>query len=168
MKLINACTDILDQLELVIEHVKDEHFSLPIATLNNSTIGQHMRHTLEFFTCLMQHHQTGVINYDKRDHDTVIESQRTVALELIKELKKFVAHTNEDKALILEANYSIDEDETMQINTNYFRELTYNIEHAIHHMAIIKIGLKEVAPYVTIPDHFGVATSTIKYQKGAA
>lgn len=168
MKLIHACTEILEQLESVIEELTDKDFTLRIPTLNNSTIGQHMRHTLEFFTCLMNHHDSGLINYDKRDHDTVIESDRMIALALIKDLKSFIIRINEDKPLTLEANYSLDKDETVLIKTNFFRELTYNIEHAIHHMAIIKIGLKEIAPYVVVPAHFGVAVSTIKYQKGTA
>ncbi|MEM6525437.1 MAG: DinB family protein [Bacteroidota bacterium] len=168
MKLVEACTDILGQLEAVIQDLKDNDFTLPIQTLNNSTIGQHMRHTLEFFTCLMNHHDKGVINYDKRDHDKVIESDRTIALALIQDLKNFIQDVKSDAPLKLEANYSMDRDETISIDTNLFRELTYNIEHAIHHMAIIKIGLKEVAPYVSIPSHFGIAVSTIKYQKGAA
>jgi hypothetical protein len=39
----------------------------------------------------------------------------------------------------------------------------YNVEHAIHHMALIKVGLKEVCPAVKIPADFGVAVSTVKY-----
>ncbi|MEM9858984.1 MAG: DinB family protein [Bacteroidota bacterium] len=168
MKLVKACTEILGQLEVIVEEIKNEDFSSPIDTLNNSTIGQHMRHTLEFFSCLMHNHKSGVINYDNRDHDRIIESDTTIALALIQDLKNFVTNIKSDVSLKLEANYSLEKEDTISISTNLFRELTYNIEHAIHHMAIIKIGLREVAPYVTIPAHFGVAVSTVKYQKGTA
>jgi hypothetical protein len=53
------------------------------------------------------------------------------------------------------------------MDTNYFRELTYNIEHAVHHMAIIKIGIREVANYVTLPADFGIAASTIRYKEAS-
>ena len=168
MKLVEACKDILGQLENVIYDLSDQHFTLPIETLNNSTIGQHMRHTLEFFTSLMNNHNSGLINYDNRDHDKVIESDRTIALELIRDLKGFISSIKEDRPLKLDACYSLDGNDVVTIDTNLYRELTYNIEHAIHHMAIIKIGLKEVATYVTVPSHFGVAVSTIKYQKDQA
>lgn len=168
MKLIKACKDILEQLETVIQQLDDNHFSEPVGTLNQSTIGQHIRHTLEFFACLMHNHATGTVNYDKRDHDRVIETDRTIALALVDDLKSFVTNIHNDTPLILEADYGLDSSEIVSINTNLFRELTYNIEHAIHHMAIIKIGLREIAPYVTIPPHFGLAVSTIKYQKGTA
>ncbi|MDX1476670.1 MAG: hypothetical protein R3301_03155 [Saprospiraceae bacterium] len=46
------------------------------------------------------------------------------------------------------------------------RELIYNIEHTIHHLAIIKIGLAIIAPDIPLPAHFGVAPSTVKYKQG--
>ncbi|MCG8385336.1 MAG: hypothetical protein MJA30_07335 [Cytophagales bacterium] len=168
MKLISACKDIFNQLESVIEHITQEDFTKEVDTLNYSTIGQHIRHTLEFFTCLAHHHTQGIVNYDKRDHDRMIESDKTIAGALIKDLYNFIDQNPKDTQLVLEANYSMVNEEPISIGTTYFRELAYNIEHAIHHMAIIKIGLKEVAPYVPIPAHFGVAVSTIRYQDGTA
>ena len=164
MKLTSACKDIFEQLESVLNHITEEDFTKKVATLNHSTIGQHIRHTLEFFTCLVHNHSRGTVNYDKRDHDRMIETDKTIAAALIKDLYSFIDQNPNDSDLVLEANYSLVEDESISIQTTYFRELAYNIEHAIHHMAIIKIGLKEVAPYVPIPDHFGVAVSTIRYQ----
>jgi len=34
----------------------------------------------------------------------------------------------------------------------------------VHHMAIMKIGLREVAGYVKLTSDFGIAASTIRYQ----
>ncbi|MEL7001972.1 MAG: DinB family protein [Bacteroidota bacterium] len=165
MKLIDACKDILGQLSSVIKSIEPEDFRKEVPNLNNSTVGQHIRHTLEFFTCLMNNHKTGFINYDERDHDKVIETDTLIAQAVIEDIIDFLNTSIEDKPLVLEANYSFGDETGTKINTNLHRELAYNIEHAIHHMAIIKIGLKEVASYIDIPGHFGVAVSTIKYQK---
>ena len=73
-------------------------------------------------------------------------------------------HTS-DYNLILEGNYRLEGESQFQIRSNYHRELAYNVEHAIHHMALIKIGVKENAPYVQLPDDFGIASSTIRYKK---
>lgn len=164
MNLNEACKDILVQLESVIKNLKEDDFFKPISALNQSTLGQHVRHTLEFFTCLIDNYESGIINYDKRDHDKVIETDPTVALAVIENLKQFLSKSLIDKELILEANYSFNDSPNSLIKTNFSRELAYNIEHAIHHMAIIKIGIKEIAPYINIDSHFGVAISTIKYQ----
>lgn len=165
MKLIDACKDILDQLSVVVRDIKEEDFRKEIPTLNNSTIGQHIRHTLEFFICLKKNSATGIINYDNRDHDHLIETDKQIALSIINELSSFFTSNNENKGLKLVANYCLNDDQVELIETNFLRELAYNIEHAIHHMAIIKIGVKEIAAYIKLPAHFGVAISTIKFQK---
>lgn len=165
MNLNEACKGILMQLGAVIRELNEEDFYKPISSLNNSTIGQHIRHTLEFFTCLIENFDKGIINYDNRDHDKVIESDPTVALGVINNIINFLEIPVNNKELILEANYNLDNTIITPIKTNLSRELAYNIEHAIHHMAIIKIGIKEIAPYIELPSHFGVAVSTIKYQE---
>ena len=167
MNLNEACKNILRQLEAVLNNIKEEDFKKPIPILNNSTIGQHIRHTLEFFTCLMHHCDNGIVNYDKRDHDKLIESDKDLALTVIQDIISFLDKSKVDTELVLEVNYSFSDEVLTKIKTNLSRELAYNIEHAIHHMAIIKIGLKEIANYIAVPSHFGVAVSTIKYQQQA-
>jgi hypothetical protein len=72
-----------------------------------------------------------------------------------------------DKEMILEASYSDVETEPLRIPTNYYREVAYNLEHTIHHMALIRVGIREVSS-VELPADFGVASSTIKYRKQCA
>lgn len=165
MKLTEACKDVLEQLAAVVREIEQEDFTKPVDLLNNSTIGQHIRHTLEFFICLKENLHTGVINYDQRNHDHIIESDKFAALGVIYDLKLFLDTNKNDFPLRLAVSYDLSRDDFEKIDTNYFRELSYNIEHAVHHMAIIKIGLKVTAPYVNIPSYFGVAVSTIKFQK---
>jgi hypothetical protein len=46
------------------------------------------------------------------------------------------------------------------------RELLYNLEHAIHHMALIQVAVRQAFPALTLPAHFGVAYSTVQHQAG--
>ncbi|TAG65626.1 MAG: DinB family protein, partial [Runella slithyformis] len=48
--------------------------------------------------------------------------------------------------------------------TTLSRELVYIAEHAIHHLAILKIALRAHFPDIALPVHFGVAYSTVQYQ----
>ena len=72
-----------------------------------------------------------------------------------------------DKALMLEANYDEHSGESFFIPTNYQREALYNLEHTIHHMALIRVGINEVST-LQVPQEFGVAASTIKHQNTCA
>ncbi|MEI9919232.1 MAG: DinB family protein [Bacteroidota bacterium] len=131
--------------------------------LSNSTIGQHLRHTIEFFLCLENGFREGLINYDKRAHDKLIETDKLIALSAIRRIRRFIVTTTNDCSLRLDVGYDRHSDDCVTIQTNYFRELTYNIEHAVHHMALIKIGIREVAGYVTLPADFGIAVSTLRH-----
>lgn len=160
-----ACFEILKQLENTVEQLQPIDFVKPSQALSNATVGQHLRHTLEFFLCLEKGFESGIINYDKREHDKLIESDKFLALATIGRIREFVEKQKSDKQLKLEVGYERHTENATSVSTNYFRELTYNIEHAIHHMAIMKIGVREVAPYVKLADHFGVAVSTVRYQE---
>jgi hypothetical protein len=164
MKLSTPCLQILEQLEQTVEQIHQDDFVKQSQTLSQATVGQHLRHTLEFFLCLEKGFESGLINYDRREHDKLIESDKYIAISTIARIRDFVLQNEIDKDLKLEVGYHADSDECVTIATNYYRELTYNIEHAIHHMAIMKIGVNEVAPYVKLADNFGVAVSTVRFR----
>jgi uncharacterized damage-inducible protein DinB len=168
MKLTTACCNILEQLTGLVEQITPEHFSMPVPALGNSTIGQHLRHTIEFFICLENGFEKGIVNYDKRQHDKTIENDKVIALATLASIKKFIQSHQADKLLKLEVSYDFKKEDFAEVQTNFTRELVYNIEHAVHHMAIMKIGIREVAPYISLPADFGIAASTIRYQEKAA
>lgn len=152
------------QLTDLLSKIDENDFSKPAEALGNSTIGQHVRHTLEFFLCFESGYGKGIINYDKRAHDKSIESDKYIALSAIEKIREFTS-TFVEKPLMLEVGYDLIEDHFTTIETTATRELVYNIEHAVHHMAIMKIGIREIASYVTLPTDFGIAASTIRYKE---
>jgi uncharacterized damage-inducible protein DinB len=168
MNISKACANILAQLTDMVSQLSEQDFVKPVDTLGNSTLGQHLRHTVEFFICLEKGFEPGVINYDKRAHDKLIETDKFIALSMLSKIDEFVRLQTTDKALKLEAAYDLDKEDFVTIETNYLRELVYNIEHAVHHMAIMKIGIREAAPYVKLAHDFGIAASTIRYQETVA
>lgn len=164
-QLYQAGKTILTQLADVVNQITEEDFRKPSTALSSSTVGQHLRHTLEFFICLEQGYELGIVNYDKRIHNKAMENDKDIALHTISQIQDFVITNQGDKALKLEVGYEPDSEECVTVETNYLRELTYNIEHAVHHMAIMKIGIREVADYVKLPAGFGVAVSTLRYKE---
>ncbi len=154
---------VLDQLVVVLDQMKADHYALNIQTLNAS-VSQHVRHILEFYICLFDGIQSGMINYDNRKRDPRIENDKAFTLQLIDEIKENISNqtTNDDLSLILK--YGEDESEAgIRLSTNYFRELSYNIEHTIHHLAIIKQTIIEHFNYVELPENFGIASSTVRF-----
>ena len=168
MEIVPACDNILEQMAEVIKQIDDKNYSKPSNTLHGSTIGQHFRHAIEFFECLKTGYNTGLISYDKRDHDRNIETSRILAIDVISRLRRFINGADSAKPLTLEVSYSPENNEGNKVATNMAREMVYNIEHVVHHMALVKIGIKELIPEFNIPHDFGVAISTIKYHRSQA
>lgn len=165
MDIKTACKSVLLQLDQVVNQIDHVDYSKPIEILSGSTLGQHIRHTIEFFICLQEGCLSGVVNYDKRRRDVTIEEDPERAKESIAGIRKFVDKIPEDFPLVLEVNYELNIEDIQTVQSNFIRELTYNIEHTVHHMAILKIGLADITPYVRVPKGFGVAVSTLRYRK---
>ena len=165
MSLHLSAINLLDQIKGVLSQLTDDQYKKPIPTLSNSSIGQHVRHTLEFFICLIDAKNDLKLNYDNRNHDRFIEEETHLAESVIHTIQEFLGKESEDTTLTLEANYEVDKEELLRIPSTFYRELAYNIEHAIHHMALIKIGIVTTFPSVKLAEHFGVASSTVRYQK---
>ena len=162
MQLQQAVQNVFVQLAETINQLTNEQYAQPCLSFNNATIGQHVRHTIELFQCLENGYETGVVNYEKRKRDLLIETNKDIAADLLHELFKNLG--KENKELQLESMYDDTSDELVVVTTNYYREIIYNLEHTIHHMALIRIGVKEVS-IVDLPEDFGVASSTIRYRK---
>ncbi|MEQ1555108.1 MAG: hypothetical protein ABL929_13065, partial [Ferruginibacter sp.] len=129
--------------------------------LNNSTIGAHTRHVIELFQCLFVGYENGIVNYEHRKRDVEIENENNYAISLIQDIIGNL--DKENKTLLLEGFFVENDNEILKVETNYFRELIYNLEHTIHHMALLRIGITEVSN-VQIPENFGVAPSTMLYR----
>lgn len=165
--LQDSAKNLLLQLQYVVSQCSDEDFVRPLSILSGSTFGQHVRHTLEFFICLFDASATESVNYDNRKHDQVIESDKALAQSVIKDIMQFIEVNNNDFELSFRANYSIEGGENVSTKSSFYRELSYNIEHTIHHMALLKVAILDSIHYVNLPEHFGVASSTVRYQSHA-
>jgi uncharacterized damage-inducible protein DinB len=162
-----SALQLLDQLKLAIGQLSSEQYQAPINILSDASIGQHLRHTLEFFICLFDAKNDGKLNYDNRRRDEYIAQDKDFALSVIQSIKDLLQKEDDDFPLLLEASYDLNRCELMTIKTNYHREIAYNIEHTIHHMALIKIGIGSIAEKVVLPENFGVAISTIRHNQNS-
>jgi hypothetical protein len=153
----NDLADALGQLT-------HSQYTTSCITLSGSSIGQHVRHVVELFQCLLNGYESGVVDYDSRPRNQVIATRKETALDCLADIRTNVSHP--DKSMLLHTSFGR-EAKPCVIYTTYFRELLYNIEHAIHHMALIRIGITE-ATEIQLPQEFGVAPSTLKYQAACA
>ena len=162
MGIKQSVQNVFVQISESLEQLTCEQYIRPSRILSNATIGQHVRHIIELFICLENGYYAGTVNYDKRKRDLSIETDKDFAGSLLKSI--YLQLDKKNKPLILEASYDGLSTENLSIETNYYREIVYNLEHTIHHMALIRVGINEVSS-VEVPTDFGVAASTVKYRE---
>lgn len=165
MLLKQPIQQVFIQLSDVLDRLSDEEYARESRILSKATIGQHVRHIIELFQCLENGYAEGRVNYEKRKRDYRIETDKKLAAALLSTVYRGLERPN--KEIILEAEDYGDTAETVAVPSNYYREIAYNLEHSIHHMALIRVGIHEVSD-LAIPDEFGVAYSTIKYRRQCA
>ncbi|MFC0771958.1 hypothetical protein [Terrimonas alba] len=165
MLLKQPIQNVFVQLSESLHQLSDAEYSQPSKILFNASIGQHVRHIIELFLCLEKGYETGVVNYEKRKRDYQIETNKGIAAELLKDIYHRIDRPNID--LVMEAEDYEDSETVIAIPSNYYREIAYNLEHTIHHMALIRVGINEVSA-IQLPQDFGVAYSTIKFRKQCA
>lgn len=163
--LQHAVKNVLVQLSTSLDQLSEEQYAHPCKTLSNTSIGKHVRHVIELFQCLENGYADNLVNYEKRKRDTLIENNRTHAVSLLHAIAAGIDRP--DKELILESSYDEHSNESIRISTNYYREVVYNLEHTIHHMALIRIGIGEVSG-IQLSENYGLASSTIKHLQSCA
>lgn len=156
---------ILSQLKEVINQLEGPAYSKSLDVFSGASVGQHTRHILEFYICLLQQKNQGTICYDKRQRNLALETDGDVAARtvdmIISKLQSPITDAPVDLLCELQG-------EKISTPSSISRELLYALEHAVHHMAIIKIGLIINCPTISIPENFGVADSTVQYKNQCA
>ena len=162
MQLQQAVNNVFVQLTGSLEKLSVDQYVRPCDVLFSNTIGQHVRHIIELFQCLEKGYENGTVNYENRKRDIEIETDKFLAGKLLIQIVAGLHKPN--KILQLEASYDDSSAKTIFIESNYYREIAYNLEHTIHHMALIRIGISEVSS-VLLSEDFGVASSTLKHRR---
>lgn len=168
MEIKKSATLIYDQLSSVLYQLTNEQYTYKIGLLNAS-LGGHTRHIINFYEAIVKGNDCAEIDYDNRKREELLEQNIEFALSRFKSSIEALECINEQVDFVLNSSFDVTETQVdYKIKTSAGRELLYAFDHAIHHMAILKIGLKVAFPHVQINEDFGVAPSTLKFRKTCA
>ncbi|CAM3599222.1 DinB family protein [Flavobacterium gelidilacus] len=156
--LIASIKENFNEIISLLSSLESQQYTVCHQELSNATIGEHTRHIIEMYQSLLKNYENGNVNYDKRDRNLSIQTDIEYAINCINEILSEIEKPN--KELFLEQGI---ERIKYSISTNYERELLYNLEHSIHHQALIKVAVLK-HPSIQLSENFGVAKSTIEYR----
>ena len=152
-------TEQLKSLSNLLLLLNDRQYNQKIVFLGNASIGGHTRHIVELLKCVTDGYNMGRVDYVNRVRNLSLETDKILAAQELTIMINNVTQPDKHMKLVTEC------EEGGLINivrTTYFREIVYNTEHAIHHLALIRVALREMKLDI-VGDEFGMAYSTIKY-----
>lgn len=162
--LTQATKNLFAQIESALQLICSQQYVYKNPLMSDATIGQHVRHIIELYQEMLTGYLNGEVNYEKRQRNFLIETDIAFAATQMSAINTML--NKADKQLLLTTGYETGDANTT-IVTTYARELVYNIEHTIHHMALIRIAFKSAFD-IELSNEFGVAPSTLKYRKTCA
>ncbi len=158
--IFQQLTQQIRSLSNLLSLLNDEQYNKQIEHLGKASIGGHTRHIIVLLQCAIAGYDTGMIDYVNRTRNMNIQTNRFFAITNLELLEKQINLPNKQLEMKVE---NIEDAVESTVPTTYFREVVYNTEHAIHHLALIKVALIEMKVDL-VCENFGMAYSTIKYK----
>lgn len=152
--IFSSLTDQLHSLTDLLLLLSNKQYNQKVAHLGNASIGGHTRHIIELLKCVLDGYDKGIVDYINRQRNLSLETDRQLALQQLHLLSRAIINPDKPMHLITECD--------AVVTSSFYREIVYNAEHTVHHLALIKVALREMNLNFT-SDDFGMATSTIKY-----
>ncbi len=163
--------EALHQLAEFLGGLPVDRFALPNG--EDAAIGEHVRHILDHYTCLVRG-TDGTVDYTERCREPTVGRCRDTALERI-------ARARTELAGLAGVGRTAGEPSTQGtlrvryhpggngpapaphlLESSLERELMFALSHTIHHMALIAVLARQAG--IPVPPGFGVAPSTRRHR----
>lgn len=159
-----ATCEHIEEIIGLMKQIEENDFVASPPVFFGASISKHLRHIYEFYNCLLSAEESGIVDYDSRQRDLKLEEDKEYAIQKFLELASRIKEDRTHSDLQLVSLYHYGET-TFHSNTSFERELIFNVEHLVHHLAIIKQGIITNFQNIELSENFGVARSTLDYRQ---
>ena len=154
--LLRENVEVLRQGLVLLDRLDDHQFGTGVPALKLAGPGAHVRHVIDFYRRLLEGLGEGDIDYDRRERDPRIESERSVCRAALLDLQaRLQSIERADRSVAVRC------DQLPGASSTLARELQGLVSHTVHHYALIAVAVR--AHGVEPDEAFGVAPSTLAY-----
>jgi len=167
----DAVTGILGGLEGMLRDLQHVIASVSLAdysaaSAGQSSIGAHMRHVLEFIQVLADSVDTGVVDYESRQHNGIYEREPHAVSAMLPQLYNKLSQALRQRGAyhpLLLCETAMLGGDKLTVTSSLGREVLFMLQHGVHHLAIIK--MQAAAMNISFGPMFGVAVATQAYRE---
>ena len=128
---------------------------------HGASIGEHYRHVVQHFECVIRSIHSGEINYEARERNHRLETAVTFAAiatcDVLRAIKKYGMATLNRACTVVSTLRDL-ASRPLFVETTVGRELAYCIGNAIHHYTIVRQIAGQIG--VEVPPEFAIARSS--------
>ncbi len=161
-RLIIGCISLLEEGMRLLERLDDEVYAKTSVLSPRGSVGTHLRHCLDFYRSFLSGFESGRIDYNCRQRDSLIQTDRGYAIH---EICQLVAELREILPIFRIAPILITTEDGSSggswCGSSVVRELEFLRSHTIHHYSLMAILLRFEG--IDPGEEFGVAPSTLRY-----
>ena len=165
MGIIKNTDKTLHQLINLVRSLNSNEFTEELNVLNGSTIGQHIRHIIEFYVELINGYEPRVVCYDNRKRNSNFETNQFVVISELNNIILALREFDLTLDLQIKSNHGLSDFEETISNSSVMREVVYTLDHTVHHLAIIKIAIQVELNHIELDQNMGIAPSTLRNTK---
>jgi uncharacterized damage-inducible protein DinB len=164
-ELVAALAATLRQLADLLRDLTDEQYATKPGGALASSIGGHVRHSLDHVATLLTALPGGALDYDRRARGTAVETDRRAGLAEVRRLEHALDDIDRQRlpAVLKLTLLPAPDRAPVCVSSTPERELAFVLSHAIHHNALVAVLLAAVGG--TAPAGFGYAPATIAHQR---
>ena len=160
---IEGCLDACRRCQTLVDSVQagdDPHAY--------TAIGPHLRHCIDHLHCLLRGIETGLVDYDARDREQVLEIDPA---RMVRELVTLSAQLEAIEPAAVRRPLRIRQSaaagcDPVTVDSSLERELVFLSGHTIHHIAIMALLVRGNG--IPIPDGLDMAFSTAVHLSAVA
>ncbi len=167
-KIEENITALQQGIDLLVD-IDDVAYRKKVEIVFGGSLGGHVRHNLDHYLNFLDVVDTGEIDYESRQRDHSIESDRQYAIERTQEIRSrlvALAESGQDKELRIRMEGGSADERTRWAGSSVSRELEFLLSHTIHHYALASIMCRLLG--VNPGRDFGVAPSTLRHRRNTS
>lgn len=157
--ILEANARLLEQSVHLLATIDDAAYTAPAELFGGQRIGGHIRHVIDFYECLIRGLPDGVVDYDARRRDSVLETDRRAAMARLEDLARTLRG---DPRLRSVRTLRVASEGATFAESTIGRELQAVASHTVHHFALVALLLQSQG--CSVPAEFGVSKATLDFR----
>lgn len=167
--MLNSQLELVEQAKQFLSAINQKDYIAVVKPHMAGSAGAHIRHILDHYYAIKLGLENGVVDYNKRNRFSSVETDLGVALDAWNDIETWLEYACSlpmDTPLQVVSETSIKQTQYIQVPSTLARELVFVSSHAVHHFSLLAVvnsllGKKS-------PENFGIAPASVTFARQQA